>query len=387
VAKVPLEEEPEFIATFLGSRVHEALELIYDEARNGRLISPDDVVAYYRCQWAAKWCSSIVMPDGSASDDFSRQGEGWVRDYYDRYVPFNDAKTIGLEMPVLYPLDPEARSQIRGFIDRLARSADGAWEIHDYKTTRRLPTQADKDHDSQLALYEIGIRRMWPDIETVELIWHYVRFDHTIRSRRTSEQLDALQQNTLGTIADIEARDGSEDAFPTKESGLCSYCEYQVVCPVRKHLCVVRKLPANEFLEEPGVVLVDRWNSLKAKQDELKVEIARLESEIDQIKEALCVLAARDGLTNVVGSEKEVAITEQLKVMFPRKGQEPNEAAQLDALLRASPWWQRASCLDRSALSVLWDEREREAAGLCEILERFAWIDDQRTLSLRKRRK
>ena len=79
VAKVRLEEEPEFIATFLGSRVHEALERIYDNARNGRLISEADAVEFYRNRWAAECSPSIVIPDGGASDDFCRQGEGWVR--------------------------------------------------------------------------------------------------------------------------------------------------------------------------------------------------------------------------------------------------------------------------------------------------------------------
>ncbi len=95
---------------------------------------------------------------------------------------------------------------------------------------------------------------------------------------------------------------------------------------MRKHLFAVKQLPANQFLAEPGVALVDRWNLLKAKQDEWKAEIAKLDCEVDQIKEALKALAARDGMTKVVGSEKEVAITEEHRVMFPRKGQEPGTA-------------------------------------------------------------
>jgi hypothetical protein len=159
------------------------------------------------------------------------------------------------------------------------------------------------------------------------------------------------------------------------------------VCPVRKHLFAVKQLPVNEFLAEPGVNLVDRWNSLKAKQDELKSEIAKLDAEIDQIKEALKVLAERDGMTKIVGSDKEVTITEEQKVMFPRMGHEPNEAAQLDAVFRSSPWWERVSCLDRGALSAMWEEREKEAAELRAILERFAWVEDQTAISIRKRRK
>jgi RecB family exonuclease len=81
LAKVPLDEEPEFIATFLGSRVHKALERIYDNVWNGRPISEDEVVAFYRSQWAAEWSPSVVIPEGAAPNDFCRQGERWVRDH------------------------------------------------------------------------------------------------------------------------------------------------------------------------------------------------------------------------------------------------------------------------------------------------------------------
>jgi hypothetical protein len=72
--------------------------------------------------------------------------------------------------------------------------------------------------------------------------------------------------------------------------------------------------------------------------------------------------------------------------MFPRKSQEPNEAAQLDAVLRLSSYWDRVSCLDRGALTALWQQRENEAAELRAILEQYAWTEDQTTLSVRKRR-
>ena len=57
-----------------------------------------------------------------------------------------------------FPLDGDGRYAVRGVIDRLVRARDGALEIHDYKTGRRLPSQDELDRDRQLALYEIGVR-------------------------------------------------------------------------------------------------------------------------------------------------------------------------------------------------------------------------------------
>ena len=49
---------------------------------------------------------------------------------------------------------------------------------------------------------------------------------------------------------------GSALEFPPKESQLCECCEYPDLCPRRKHFFKVEALPVNEYLSEPGVVLV-----------------------------------------------------------------------------------------------------------------------------------
>jgi hypothetical protein len=91
-------------------------------------------------------------------------------------------------------------------------------------------------------------------------------------------------------------------------------------------------------------------------------------------------------MTAVVGSEKEVSIVHEQKVLFPRKGREPDKAEALELRLRRSPWWEQVSSLDRNALTVLWKEREKQAAKLRELLEEFAWTEDQTTIRLRNRR-
>ena len=46
--------------------------------------------------------------------------------------------------------------RLQGFVDRIDEVAPGIIEIHDYKTNNRLPSQADRDADRQLAIYELG---------------------------------------------------------------------------------------------------------------------------------------------------------------------------------------------------------------------------------------
>lgn len=48
IAKIPLEDEPEQIAPFLGSRVHDALEHLYRQAGNGHTLSLSQLTDFYQ---------------------------------------------------------------------------------------------------------------------------------------------------------------------------------------------------------------------------------------------------------------------------------------------------------------------------------------------------
>jgi hypothetical protein len=268
-------------------------------------------------------------------------------------------------------------------VDRLARSREGVWQIHDYKTNQKLPTQAEKDADSQLALYEIGLRRTWRGVERVELTWHFLRFDTSIVSTRTAGQLERLEADTLVTIHDIESRGRDEAGFPTRESGLCSWCDFQSICPVRKHLFATRELPPDERADETGVALVDRWTRIAGEQAELKARLEALEEQVGRIKQALADYARQAGLETVAGSERMASVRVTRKTVFPRRGEEPEQAAELEARLRETGWWGRLSALDRSALQRAWTD-PAAPADLRGLLEPYARTEEDVDVRLRK---
>lgn len=387
IAKLPLDESPEQIATFLGSRCHEALEHLYKQVHHHRVPSLEEVVEFFLNGWKVNWTKEIVIQEeGLTPAAYRTIGERCIRDYYRRNQPFDQARTVGLEKRVTFPLDRKKRHQMIGYIDRLAKADGDVWQVHDYKTNKALPTQQDKDRDPQLAYYEIGIRQMWPDAERVELYWHFLRHDQTIKSTRNSVQLEELRRETVELIEQIEGRDQVEKAFPTKESALCNYCDYQHACPVRKHLCEVRELPPNRFAKESGVVLVDHWADLQAKRQKLIEKQRELEAEIAELQEALLVLAEKKGLSTIVGAEKEVAVTIAEAVLFPTKGGEPAEYEEFEAKLRKSKYWPEVSAIDRSALKRLWDQREELDAVLRRWLTTYARSERQVGIRLRNRR-
>ena len=268
----------------------------------------------------------------------------------------------------------------------MAKADGGIWQVHDYKTNKSLPTQQDKDRDPQFAYYEIGIRQMWPDAEQVELYWHFLRHDQTIKSTRTPAQLEELRRETVDLIEKIEGREQTEKAFPTHESVLCNYCDYQHVCPVRKYLCEVRALPPNRFVKESGVKLVDHWADLQAQRQVLIDKQRELEAEIAEIQEALIKLADKKGLSTVGGGEKEVAVMATETVSFPTKAHDSQSYDEFEAKLRKSKWWGEVSALDRHALKRFWDRRDELAARLRRLLTQYATPETDVTARLRNRR-
>ena len=389
VKRVKLPDEPETIEQFVGTRAHDALEWLYGEVQRGGTPSRDILLARFREDWDAQWHDGITMPGGERpAAEHRSEAERWLADYHERHAPFASSRTVALEQRILFPLDDEGSVNMVGFIDRLAVATDGTWQIHDYKTNRSLPTQQQKDADPQLAYYEIGIRRMWPDqVQRVELTWHFLKFGIAITSRREPEQLAALRAEALVTIREAEARGRDEASYPPNESRLCDWCGFQSICPVRRHLFKTAALPPNQFLGEPGVKLVDHWTTLESQRAELRERIDALEAEIEQVKEALAAFAAREGAEVVAGSEREATVRTGEAVQFPRKSVESEEAGALEAQLRASPWWGEASAVDRHALARLWERRDSLDRDLRALLEEFATLQPVRDVRLRKPKK
>ena len=344
-----IKRDVESVEAFLGGIVHEALKKCYDHVRLARLATLDELFASYDNLWQQKWHDGIVITrKGVTADDYRALGRKMIETYYQRHAPFDQDITIGTEMRIRFSLDDGGRYQFQGVIDRLARTQGGIYHIHDYKTSAYLPSQEDIDNDRQLAFYQIGVQKRWPGVQEVQLIWHYLAFDCRLMSQRSQEKIAELAEETIRLIDELEA---TEEFLP-KESDYCKWCEYPDLCPTRKHLYTVEALPANEYLSEPGVVLVNRYAELKEKAGEIDEEMAK-------VKDALIDYARQEGVTVLKGSSYKVRVKFGEKLGFPRKG-EPDHENLDDTIIQAGKW-PEVSQLDTTALTRivekgLWDK-------------------------------
>lgn len=349
------------IDAFLGSRVHDALEQLYKDVQMGRVMTADALVADFLDRWRREWHEGVrIVHSRYAAEDYLRLGEKCLRDYHRRHHPFDTDRTLGTEVDVRFSLDGKGGHQLYGKIDRLAQEGEGRFAIHDYKTSKRLPMQGDLDEDRQLALYQIGVQERFPDAKRVRLVWHYVVHDRAMHSERTPEALEALRAETVGLIDRIEA----ETRFEPHETPLCDWCPYQALCPIKGHKAKVKMLPAEEFLKEGGVALVNRLVKAKADaaaiRDEAEEKAAPFDAEIEQVREALIAYARKHKVQAVRGSAAEARVSEKEAWKFPGKREEGRAA--LEAHLRKAGLWDGVSTLDVHALAAaLEDPRAPEA--------------------------
>jgi putative RecB family exonuclease len=359
----------------MGSRVHDALEKLYRDLKVTKLNTLEEILDYYDQSWEKNWNEMIqIVRKEHSAEDYRSLGKRCITEYYKRYDPFDQGKTLGLEENIYFPLDEEKGYWIRGFIDRLTLSDHSVLEIHDYKTSSRLPTQEDVDSDRQLAFYHMGVEGKWKDIREIRLVWHYLAFDAEIRSSRTLAQLQQLRTETLDLIQKIE----SDRQYLPKEGPLCDWCDYQGFCPKRKHLILVESLSLNEYLGEEGVTLVNKYVELKERKRLLDEE---LDVELAKVEEAIYAYAQREELDAIYGSDHVAKIRIEVKEKYPLKG-EPSRKA-LDELIKKAGKWMEVSDLNPWMLARVigrgaWDP------SLVKKVKAFSTSEENRSIAVSK---
>jgi putative RecB family exonuclease len=220
----------EGIEAFMGKQVHEILERLYLFVAEGKVPSLERVLSRYRQNWEERFDADRIriVRSGTEPGFYRSNGGRCLENYSRRHYPFDADETLGLEKRIRFQIDEEGKYKIRGIIDRLVRAQDGALEIHDFKTSARVPSQAKLDNDKQLALYEIGVRQQLGEEGAIRLVWHYVQSDRLRTSVRTPEQLADLRAATARAIDRIR----SEEEWSPRRGPLCDWCEYKEICPV-----------------------------------------------------------------------------------------------------------------------------------------------------------
>lgn len=361
------------VEAFLGTCVHSAFEKLYEDLFHGKALTLEETLAFYDGAWDEGWSAAIeVRKKEYQPEDWKKIGRDCVRAYYGANAPFDRDKTVAVEKRIGFPVAAGGQEyRIEGYIDRLALGLDGAFEIHDYKTARTLPSQADVDEDWQLAIYDLAVRHEWPDTQDVRLVWHFVRHGKSLVSSRSAQARDALKAELSRLIERIK----SDHVFEPNKTPLCDWCEFRDLCPLFAHGEKVKQMSFAELKKDDGVRLVDQLGALDAQKKEHRERIKALERDQKIVEAALAGFAKQLGVTAVSGLHGEAVVTWKDELKLPTKTHAPEAYEALEAELRASPYWKDVSHLDGHRLLEGYKQKEwgPEALSLLEtLLGRFA---------------
>ncbi len=284
--KTPKSKEAVF-----GTVLHSTLKFIHTPG----IISPtlEQALDYF----SRNWNSDVFDQEVEERAAFS-QGVQIIQDYYKKNNPAN-FNIVDLESRFAIELDPEEKNNnhiISGVIDRIDKTENG-WEIIDYKTAKKMPTQEKVDNDLQLSVYLKAFLRRYPkeieNIDKIKVSLYYLKHGVKLTATRTLEQLKKTDELFLETIKKIE-----EGKFEAQVNPLCDWCGFQNLCPMWKH----------KFKDQRKIDSEEVNTAIKEYIDN-KNQIASLKTKLEELQDKISQYMDQEGVERVFGENGLIART------------------------------------------------------------------------------
>ena len=343
IDKITVPEGAQSIEALMGSCVHEALQQLYKNLEFTKLLAFDELKELFLNKWQINLNEQIIIPKkGLSTENFRDTGLTMLRQYYKRYSPFDQSKTIALEKKIQFPLQDY---EIMGFIDRVGIRDDGVYEIHDYKTSSSFPTVKEVENDKQLSIYQIGIKSIFPNVQKVVLIWHFLKFDQEISITRSDEELEQIQNELISWIRKIE----HDPYFSPIETPLCSWCLYTQQCPAKAHELDILSYTSSDL--DTGVKIVDEYWLIYNQIQELMVKKSGLEAILTEIETKAVEFALKNEYLKIQGHHCALEIKEDWSTSFPKANEMGRN--ELEAWIMQKGLWDQVSILQLARINKL----------------------------------
>lgn len=317
--------------TLLGNIVHRRLKDLYQWAADGKLYPLDDLLKAYALDWEKEARKVEVSSEHMTVDDYIENGKQMLTDYYRKFQPFNEGKLLGAEMRLNFEL-PGTRFPVLAIVDRMMRLPDGTVQICDYKTGRTLPQgPTDPSFQRQMGLYQLGVQAKFPQFEEIELVQYYLKHEEPISYRMRPEELDELAEQFRVEIQETINAERLDD-FPTRESGLCDFCDFFHLCPAKRHRLAVDAEAETEGEKTPVQLAVEKADKFAA----ITAQIKDLKNEQTALRDELLEAARELDLSRISGTEADVSVVIRPELKLPTKTTDPSRYADLSYLI--SQW-------------------------------------------------
>ena len=211
-----------------GTLVHAVLEALFDLPARER--TPEQALRLVEPRWRALVAAEpelaeTLVADGVADADWFAQAGSLVERWFD----LEDPRLLEPADRELYVETEVDGLTLRGYIDRLDIAPTGQVRIVDYKTGRCPDERFESRALFQMKFYALVLWRLRgavPDL--LQLV--YLGDGRVMRYVADEAELRATERNLKAVWSAIERAAETGDWRP-RTSSLCSWCEFQTLCP------------------------------------------------------------------------------------------------------------------------------------------------------------
>ena len=269
---------PKSVEAVFGSSVHETLKYMFSPSPLYPTL--DEIINFFNERWSLR---SEKMELKKEEKDFHyNNGITILRNFYRKNQPWN-FNVVDLESRFEVLVEDEKTKEnhtLAGIIDRIDKPSDSMYEIIDYKTASRMPSQDAIDKDLQMSVYHLGLLKRWPRLsaDNIKLSFYFLKHGEKISTGRTNDMMPKTKFTVISTIREIQERLKKNDFSPTP-SALCNWCGYRPRCPMWSHLykeTQSSKRKAQDGIEE----VIKEYFGLKEDEQKNKKRLAELQAVI-----------------------------------------------------------------------------------------------------------
>jgi len=273
-----------------GTLLHSALKILHEP---GLMIpTEEEILKYISDNWDAK-----IYTDEQESALAFAQAIKIMKDYYAKNYP-SQFNVVALETLFEAPIQiGQDLHLITGKIDRIDKTPEGLFEVIDYKTSKKMPSQQAVDKDLQLSIYHLGVANRWPSLakerRPIKVSLYYLRHGEKLSSARTARGLEAITEEAIKSIETIKQAQQAVK-FDATPNPLCDWCEYQRLCPFFKHKFKEVKL---FFNDQDVKALIGEYTKLKDEVDERDKRLSAIKADLSKFmdQEGMERLFGEDG--------------------------------------------------------------------------------------------
>ena len=266
--------EPKSEAAVFGTYLHYVLQWFFEN--DPHKIGLKGLLSFYETHFSEIKYFDIKANKEKPLNSFNfDEGIMMLKNFYQNNN-FHELTVLGLESDFELEIkEPNDKSHIvSGIIDRISK-INNHYEVVDYKTGKRLPSQKNVDENNQLSIYALATINKWPkiDLDKLNLSLYFLRHGEQIYTKRTKDDLENTKHQILKIIKSIE----NEKIFPPKPTILCNWCGYKNICPAFRNYHQ-KETPKDEANIKD---LINKYFILHDKKLILEKEIDQIKSRVD----------------------------------------------------------------------------------------------------------